>query len=121
MRKESKNSFTVSNHYLDHFIMLYWIVPVGELIHVMTCHAKPNPVHLKSDGPNRPSRPVLNQFFSEYLFICDFFLPSEQAKITMFNMIFSQILQTLISHLETYLADCWDAIALFLCIHIILK
>ena len=64
---------------------------------------------------------VQNYFFSEYLFICDFFLPSEQAKITMFNMIFSQILQTLISHLETYLADCWDAIALFLCIHIILK
>ena len=97
--------------------MLYWIVPVGELIHV----AQKRTRYIESDGSNRPSRPVLNQFFSEYLFICDFFLPSEQAKITMFNMIFSQILQTLISHLETYLADCWDAIALFLCIHIILK
>ena len=114
MRNESKNSFTVSNHYLDHFIMLYWIVLVGEFIHVDL--TVPGSSHI---GPN-PSE-VLKQFFSEYLFICDFFLPSEQAKITMFNMIFSQILQTLISHLETYLADCWDAIALFLCIHIILK
>ena len=97
--------------------MLYWIVPVGELTHV----AQKRTRYIVSDVSNRPSRPVLNHFFSEYLFICDFFLPSEQAKITMFNMIFSQILQTLISHLETYLADCWDAIALFLCIHIILK
>lgn len=64
---------------------------------------------------------LLDSACREYLFICDFFLPSEQAKITMFNMIFSQILQTLISHLETYLTDCWDSIALFLCIHIILK
>ena len=39
----------------------------------------------------------------------------------MFNVIFQNILTTLVSHLETYVADCWDAIALFLCIHIILR
>ena len=96
--------------------MLYWIVLVGEFIHFDPTVPGSSQIGPKPSGETSPE-----SFFSEYLFICDFFLPSEQAKITMFNMIFSQILQTLISHLETYLADCWDAIALFLCIHIILK
>jgi hypothetical protein len=39
----------------------------------------------------------------------------------MFNFIFQNILAAMISHLESYLGDCWDSIALFLCIHIILR
>lgn len=57
----------------------------------------------------------------EYLFILDFFLPSDQAKFQMFQIVFQNILQTLVAHLETYLLECWDAIAIFLCIHIILR
>jgi len=57
----------------------------------------------------------------EYLFILDFFLPSEQAKVQMFHQVFQNILRTLVEHLETYLIECWDAIAIFLCIHIILR
>ena len=57
----------------------------------------------------------------EYLFILDFFLPSEQARFQMFNLVFQNILQTITAHLESYLEECWDSIAIFLCIHIILR
>ena len=57
----------------------------------------------------------------EYLFIMDFYLPSAHVREEMFQFIFQTTLQSLITHLEGFLVDCWDSIAVFLCIHIILR
>ena len=99
MQREFKISYIHSNRFLGKLVFIRFYLENFRSIHYA----------------------LLDCACREYLFILDFFLPSDQAKVTMFNIIFQNILSALISHLETYVADCWDAIALFLCIHIILR
>ncbi|XP_076772713.1 vacuolar protein sorting-associated protein 52 homolog isoform X3 [Arvicanthis niloticus] len=64
---------------------------------------------------------LLDNSCREYLFICDFFIVSGLAAHDLFHAVMGRTLSMTLKHLESYLADCYDAIAVFLCIHIVLR
>lgn len=57
----------------------------------------------------------------EYLFIVDFFMVSTSGTPAqdLFNNIMGKTLSMFLKHMEVYTNDCYDSIAIFLCIHII--
>uniref|UniRef100_A0A8C4R357 Vacuolar protein sorting-associated protein 52 homolog n=2 Tax=Eptatretus burgeri TaxID=7764 RepID=A0A8C4R357_EPTBU len=57
----------------------------------------------------------------EFLFLCDFFMVSGNPALDLFNSVLGRSLNMFIKHMETYVAGCYDSIAIFLCIHIILR
>lgn len=57
----------------------------------------------------------------EYLFITEFFMVQENNAQELFNCILGKTLAMLLKHIETYVQECYDSIALFLCIHIAYK
>ncbi|KAI4465461.1 suppressor of actin mutations 2/vacuolar protein sorting 52 [Holotrichia oblita] len=57
----------------------------------------------------------------EYLFLSEFFMVRGQPALNLFNQIMGKTLQLLTKNLETFVADCYDTIALFLCFHLILR
>uniref|UniRef100_A0A9L0RH32 Vacuolar protein sorting-associated protein 52 homolog n=2 Tax=Equus caballus TaxID=9796 RepID=A0A9L0RH32_HORSE len=64
---------------------------------------------------------LLDNSCREYLFICEFFVVSGPAAHDLFHAVMGRTLTMTLKHLESYLADCYDAIAVFLCIHIVLR
>uniref|UniRef100_A0A8C9A249 Vacuolar protein sorting-associated protein 52 homolog n=1 Tax=Prolemur simus TaxID=1328070 RepID=A0A8C9A249_PROSS len=64
---------------------------------------------------------LLDNSCREYLFICEFFVVSGPAAHDLFHAVMGRTLNMTLKHLESYLADCYDAIAVFLCIHIVLR
>uniref|UniRef100_A0A8D1GXN6 Vacuolar protein sorting-associated protein 52 homolog n=1 Tax=Sus scrofa TaxID=9823 RepID=A0A8D1GXN6_PIG len=64
---------------------------------------------------------LLDNSCREYLFICEFFVVSGPAAHDLFHAVMGRTLSMTLKHLESYLADCYDAIAVFLCIHIVLR
>ncbi|XP_064650085.1 vacuolar protein sorting-associated protein 52 homolog isoform X2 [Lineus longissimus] len=64
---------------------------------------------------------LLDNSCREYLFLCDFFMVSGQASHDLFNAIMGKTLSTFLKHMDVYTNDCYDSIALFLCIHIIYR
>ncbi|KAB1261264.1 Vacuolar protein sorting-associated protein 52-like protein [Camelus dromedarius] len=64
---------------------------------------------------------LLDNSCREYLFICEFFVVSGPAAHDLFHSVMGRTLNMTLKHLESYLADCYDAIAVFLCIHIVLR
>uniref|UniRef100_H9H7V6 Vacuolar protein sorting-associated protein 52 homolog n=1 Tax=Monodelphis domestica TaxID=13616 RepID=H9H7V6_MONDO len=64
---------------------------------------------------------LLDNSCREFLFICDFFAVSGPAAHDLFHAVMGRTLSMTLKHLESYLADCYDAIAVFLCIHIVLR
>ncbi|KFO23116.1 Vacuolar protein sorting-associated protein 52 like protein [Fukomys damarensis] len=64
---------------------------------------------------------LLDNSCREYLFICEFFVVSGPAAHDLFHAVMGRTLSMTLKHLESYLADCYDAIAIFLCIHIVLR
>ncbi|XP_076413378.1 vacuolar protein sorting-associated protein 52 homolog isoform X2 [Peromyscus maniculatus bairdii] len=64
---------------------------------------------------------LLDNSCREYLFICEFFVVSGPAAHDLFHAVMGRTLAMTLKHLESYLADCYDAIAVFLCIHIVLR
>lgn len=57
----------------------------------------------------------------EYLFISEFFLLTKQGAADMFENILEKSMSLFIRHTEAFVADCFDSIAIFLCIHIVHK
>ncbi|KAI0213670.1 Vacuolar protein sorting-associated protein 52-like [Lamellibrachia satsuma] len=55
----------------------------------------------------------------EYLFVCDFFMVSGLSALDLFNAVLGKTLSMFLKHLDAYIAECYDAIATFLCIHIV--
>lgn len=55
----------------------------------------------------------------EYLFVSDFFIVTGSAALDFFNQIFGKTMTMFIKQMDVYTSECYDAIALFLCIHII--
>lgn len=55
----------------------------------------------------------------EYLFVSDFFIVTGAASQDLFNQIFGKTLAMFIKQMDLYTGECYDSIALFLCIHII--
>ncbi|XP_059255986.1 vacuolar protein sorting-associated protein 52 homolog isoform X2 [Mustela nigripes] len=64
---------------------------------------------------------LLDNSCREYLFICEFFVVSGSAAHDLFHAVMGRTLSMTLKHLESYLTDCYDAIAVFLCIHIVFR
>lgn len=62
---------------------------------------------------------LLDNACREYLFVTEFFIVSGAAAQELFNSILNRTLAMCVKHVELYVQDCYDSIALFLCIHII--
>ncbi|XP_055521694.1 vacuolar protein sorting-associated protein 52 homolog [Leucoraja erinacea] len=64
---------------------------------------------------------LLDNSCREYLFLCDFFMVTGNSAQDLFNAIKGKTLSIVLKHVDTYVADCYDSIAVFLSIHIILR
>lgn len=57
----------------------------------------------------------------EYLFITEFFLVRGNQAQELFNQILGRTMSLMVKNLEIFVIDCFDTIALFLCIQLILR
>lgn len=57
----------------------------------------------------------------EYLFLCDFFLVTKASAQELFNSVMGKTMSFYMKQIHTYTEDCYDAIALFLCVHVVNK
>lgn len=57
----------------------------------------------------------------EYLFVTEFFMVRGTHAQDLFNAIMGKTMTLMIKNLETYIHDCYDTIAMFLCIQLILR
>ncbi|VEN56786.1 unnamed protein product [Callosobruchus maculatus] len=57
----------------------------------------------------------------EYLFICEYFMVKDQAAIDVFYQIMEKTLTLLQKNIESYVSNCYDSIAIFLCFHLVLR
>ncbi|KAF7650006.1 hypothetical protein LDENG_00133010 [Lucifuga dentata] len=64
---------------------------------------------------------LLDNGCREYLFLCDFFMVAGNSALDLFNSIMGKTLSMFLKSMSTYVSDCYDSIAVFLCIHIILR
>lgn len=64
---------------------------------------------------------LLDNGCREFLFLSDFFMVAGNSALDLFNSIMGKTLSIFLKNLSTYLSDCYDSIAVFLCIHIILR
>ncbi|XP_076353469.1 vacuolar protein sorting 52 isoform X6 [Tachypleus tridentatus] len=55
----------------------------------------------------------------EYLFLTEFFMVSGTGAQDLFHAVIGKTLTMFMKHIDVYVQDCYDSIALFLCIHII--
>ncbi|XP_057257173.1 vacuolar protein sorting-associated protein 52 homolog, partial [Pezoporus wallicus] len=64
---------------------------------------------------------LLDNSCREFLFLCDFFLVTGAGAQELFNSVMGRTLAMFLKHMDTYVSACYDAIAVFLCIHIVLR
>uniref|UniRef100_A0A8V5GYS9 Vacuolar protein sorting-associated protein 52 homolog n=1 Tax=Melopsittacus undulatus TaxID=13146 RepID=A0A8V5GYS9_MELUD len=64
---------------------------------------------------------LLDNSCREFLFLSDFFLVSGAAAQELFNSVMGKTLAMFLKQMDTYVGSCYDAIAVFLCIHIVLR
>ncbi|MEQ2243147.1 Vacuolar protein sorting-associated protein 52 [Ilyodon furcidens] len=64
---------------------------------------------------------LLDNSCREYLFLCDFFMVAGNSALDLFYCIMGKTLSMFLKSMSTYVSDCYDSIAIFLCIHIILR
>ncbi|XP_039862589.1 vacuolar protein sorting-associated protein 52 homolog isoform X2 [Simochromis diagramma] len=64
---------------------------------------------------------LLDNGCREYLFLSDFFMVAGNSALDLFNSIMGKTLSMFLKSMSTYVSDCYDSIAVFLCIHIILR
>uniref|UniRef100_A0A8D0LBZ7 Vacuolar protein sorting-associated protein 52 homolog n=1 Tax=Sphenodon punctatus TaxID=8508 RepID=A0A8D0LBZ7_SPHPU len=64
---------------------------------------------------------LLDNSCREYLFLCDFFLVTGTPALELFNAVMGKTLAMFLKHMDAYVSDCYDSIAVFLCIHIVLR
>ncbi|CAL9704030.1 unnamed protein product [Knipowitschia caucasica] len=64
---------------------------------------------------------LLDNGCREFLFLCDFFMVTGNSALDLFNCIMGKTLAMFLKSMSTYVSDCYDSIAVFLCIHIILR
>lgn len=57
----------------------------------------------------------------EYLFITEFYLVRGNQAQDLFNQIMGKTMSLMLKNIDTYIQDCFDTIALFLCIQLILR
>lgn len=54
----------------------------------------------------------------EFVFISEFFIANSHIAQDIFGLVFGKTLAMLLKYVDTYVQGCFDAIALFLCMHI---
>ncbi|XP_076023674.1 vacuolar protein sorting-associated protein 52 homolog [Genypterus blacodes] len=64
---------------------------------------------------------LLDNGCREHLFLCDFFMVAGNSGLDLFNSIMGKTLSMFLKSMSTYVSDCYDSIAVFLCVHIILR
>uniref|UniRef100_A0A8C3J5B0 Vacuolar protein sorting-associated protein 52 homolog n=1 Tax=Calidris pygmaea TaxID=425635 RepID=A0A8C3J5B0_9CHAR len=64
---------------------------------------------------------LLDNSCREYLFLCEFFMVTGPSAQDLFNAVMGKTLAMFLKHMEAYVCDCYDSIAIFLCIHIVLR
>ncbi|KAF7702508.1 hypothetical protein HF521_001791 [Silurus meridionalis] len=64
---------------------------------------------------------LLDNGCREFLFLSDFFMVTGNSALDLFNSIMGKTLSMFMKNIATYVSDCYDSIAVFLCIHIILR
>ncbi|KAM8985755.1 vacuolar protein sorting-associated protein 52 homolog [Ara ararauna] len=64
---------------------------------------------------------LLDNSCREFLFLSDFFLVTGPSAQELFNSVMGKTLAMFLKHMDTYVSACYDAIAVFLCIHIVLR
>ncbi|XP_068188454.1 vacuolar protein sorting-associated protein 52 homolog [Antennarius striatus] len=64
---------------------------------------------------------LLDNGCREFLFLSDFFMVAGNSALDLFNSIMGKTLGMFLKSMSTYVSDCYDSIAVFLCIHIILR
>ncbi|XP_067111863.1 vacuolar protein sorting-associated protein 52 homolog [Osmerus mordax] len=64
---------------------------------------------------------LLDNGCREFLFLSDFFMVTGNSAFDLFNSIMGKTLGMFLKSMSTYVSDCYDSIAVFLCIHIILR
>ncbi|XP_028296731.1 vacuolar protein sorting-associated protein 52 homolog isoform X2 [Gouania willdenowi] len=64
---------------------------------------------------------LLDNGCREFLFLSDFFMVTGNSALDLFNSIMGKTLSMILKSMSTYVSDCYDSIAVFLCIHIVLR
>ncbi|XP_058713395.1 vacuolar protein sorting-associated protein 52 homolog isoform X3 [Poecile atricapillus] len=64
---------------------------------------------------------LLDTSCREFSFLTEFFLVAGAAAQELFNSVMGKTLGMFQKHMESYVSDCYDAIAVFLCIHLALR
>ncbi|KAJ6652467.1 hypothetical protein lerEdw1_011503 [Lerista edwardsae] len=64
---------------------------------------------------------LLDNSCREFLFLCDFFLVTGTPAQDLFNAVMGKTLAMFLKHMDAYVSDSYDSIAVFLCIHIVLR
>ncbi|KAJ8335270.1 hypothetical protein SKAU_G00409090 [Synaphobranchus kaupii] len=64
---------------------------------------------------------LLDNGCREFLFLSDFFMVTGNSALDLFNCIMGKTLSMFLKSMSAYVSDCYDSIAVFLCIHIILR
>ncbi|KAK2555554.1 Vacuolar protein sorting-associated protein 52-like protein [Acropora cervicornis] len=62
---------------------------------------------------------LLDNSCREYLFLADFFMAQNNTAKDLFTAVFGKTLSLFLKQMETYLESCFDAIGIFLCIHLV--
>ncbi|KAK2517365.1 hypothetical protein Q9966_014706 [Columba livia] len=57
----------------------------------------------------------------EFAFLCDFFMVIGPSALQLFDAVMGKTLAMVLKHVDAYVCDCYDGIAVFLCIHIVLR
>lgn len=64
---------------------------------------------------------LLDTSCREFAFLTDFFLVAGAAAQELFDAVMGKTLAMFQKHMESFVSDCYDAIAVFLCIHLVLR
>ncbi|KAJ8000122.1 hypothetical protein DPEC_G00201570 [Dallia pectoralis] len=64
---------------------------------------------------------LLDNGCREYLFLSDFFMVVGNSALDLFNCVMGKTLSLFLKSMSTYVSDCYDSIAVFLCIHVVLR
>ncbi|KAG5344807.1 VPS52 protein, partial [Acromyrmex charruanus] len=57
----------------------------------------------------------------EYLFLMEFFKVRNAQALDIFNQVMGKTLSLMIKNLQSFVEDCYDTIALFLCLHLVMR
>uniref|UniRef100_A0A670HQT0 Vacuolar protein sorting-associated protein 52 homolog n=1 Tax=Podarcis muralis TaxID=64176 RepID=A0A670HQT0_PODMU len=96
-------------------------LPAALLVLIMTPFSPPPPQYPFESLFRSQHFALLDNSCREYLFLCDFFLVTGTPALDLFNAVMGKTLTMFLKHMDAYVSDCYDSIAVFLSIHIVLR